>query len=99
MPKVTVRRPHSRDPQEILSKVASALESTAQEFDATDLNVNTTGNRSDFSFKTMGFKVGGLVTASPDEVVVEVDLPMAATPFQGVAEQVIGRNVDAALNS
>ncbi len=99
MPKVTVRRSHSRDPQTILSQVGSALESTAREFDATDLTLTTAGNRSDFSFKTMGFKVGGNVQAGPSEVVIEVDLPLAAAPFTSVAEQVIGRNVDAALQA
>ena len=99
MPKVTVRRSHSRDPQTILSQVGSALESTARDFDATDLTLTTAGNRSDFSFKTMGFKVGGNVQAGPSEVVIEVDLPLAAAPFTSVAEQVIGRNVDAALQA
>ena len=99
MPKVTVRRSHNRDPQTILAQVGSALESTAREFDATDVSLTTAGNRSDFSFKTMGFKVSGGVEASPQDVVVEVDLPMAAAPFQSVAEQVIARNVDAALKS
>ena len=99
MPKVTVRRSHNRDPQTILSQVGAALENTAREFDATDVTLTTVGDRSDFSFKTMGFKVGGQVQATPDEVVVEVDLPMAAAPFQSVAEQVIGRNVDAALKA
>lgn len=98
MPKVVVRRSHSSDPQTILAKVETALQSTAKEFDATDVQLDNSGNRSNFSFKTMGFKVGGVVEASPSEVVVEVDLPMVAAPFQGVAEQVIGRNVDAALN-
>ncbi len=99
MPKVTVRRSHNSDPQAILSKVGAAVASTAQEFDATDVQLATQGNRSDFSFKTMGFKVGGQVEATASEVVVEVDLPMAAAPFQSVAEQVIARNVDAALNA
>lgn len=99
MPKVTVRRSHNSDPQTILGQVGSALENTAREFDATDLTVTTAGDRSDFSFKTMGFKVGGNVLATPNEVLVEVDLPMAAAPFQSVAEQVIGRNIDAALNA
>ena len=99
MPKVTVRRSHSRDPQTILAQVGSALENTAREFDATDLTLTTAGNRSDFSFKTMGFKVGGQVEATDSEVSVQVDLPLAAAPFQSVAEQVIARNVDAALRA
>jgi hypothetical protein len=99
MPKVTVRRPHSSDPQTILAQMGVALENTAREFDATDVTMTTAGNRSDFSFKTLGFKVGGQVEATASEVVVEVDLPLAAAPFQSVAEQVIGRHVDAAIRT
>lgn len=99
MPKLTVRRPHNSDPQAILSKVGNALESTAKEFDATDVQLSNSGNSSTFSFKTMGFTIGGDVQATTNEVVVNVNLPMAAMPFQSVAEQVIGRNVDAAISS
>jgi protoporphyrinogen oxidase len=97
MPKINVRVPHGLNPQEAFAKIKPALEKTANDFQGQDLEMTTTDTSVQFSFKSLGFTIKGAAEAKPDEVVVNVDLPMAAMLFKDKAEKAIAKNITRAL--
>jgi hypothetical protein len=97
MPKVTVRVPHQLDPAAALARIRPALEKTVTDFQGHDLAIEESGNASQFTFKSMAFTIKGRTEATPSDVLVEVDLPIAAMMFKDKAERAITKNVARAL--
>ena len=97
MPKITVRVPHQLDPTAALAKIRPALEKTVTDFQGHDLAIEENGNTSQFTFKSMAFTIKGRTEATPSDVLVEVDLPIAAIMFKDKAERAITKNVTRAL--
>ncbi|MEX2174958.1 MAG: polyhydroxyalkanoic acid system family protein [Pirellulaceae bacterium] len=97
MPKITIRVPHQIDPVAAFPKVEAALQKTVADFQGHDLTLTKSDTSAQFSFKSMAFTIKGKAEATPQEVVVEVDLPFAAMMFKDKAERAIHRNIVAAL--
>ena len=96
MPKITVRVPQ-QDPKGALAKLRPALEKTATDFQGHDLEVTGDDQTLNFKFKSMAFTIKGRTEATPSDVLVEVDLPIAAMMFKDKAERAITKNVTRAL--
>lgn len=99
MPKITVRVPHTLDPAAAFAKVQGALEKTVTDFQGHDLSLVGSDTSTNFTFKSMAFTIKGTAAATPEEVVVEVDLPFAAMMFKDKAERAIAKNVKRALEA
>jgi len=99
MPKITVRLPHQLDPAAAFAKLQPALEKTVSDFQGHDLSLTPGENSSQFTFKSMAFTIKGSAQATPDEVIVEVELPFAAMMFKDKAERAITKNVTRALEA
>jgi hypothetical protein len=99
MPKITIRVPHQLDPAAAFAKIQPALEKTVNDFQGHDLAIDGGGTSATFTFKSMAFTIKGRTEAKPGEVMVEVDLPIAAMMFKDKAERAITKNVTRALAS
>jgi len=99
MPKLNVKVPHGLNAQDAFAKLKPALEKLANDFQGQNLELTTTDTTANFSFTSLGFTIKGSAEALPSEVVVNVDLPMAAMIFKDKAEKAIAKNVSDALKS
>jgi hypothetical protein len=97
MPKINVKVPHGFDAQTAFAKLKPALEKLANDFQGQNLELTTTDTTAQFSFTSLGFTIKGTAEAHPSEVIVNVDLPMAAMLFKDKAEKAIAKNVTQAL--
>ncbi|HUS38369.1 MAG TPA: polyhydroxyalkanoic acid system family protein [Pirellulales bacterium] len=93
MPKVSVKVPHNKKPDEALQIVQPALEKTVSDFQGRDLEVDWQENSGTFSFKSMAFTIKGNVAIGEDEVLLDIDLPFAAMMFKDKAEKAVRKNL------
>jgi hypothetical protein len=96
MPKITIRIPNG-DPQAALAKIRPALEKTVADFQGHDLSLTGDEKRLEFRFKSMAFTITGRAIAEATDVLVEVDLPLAALMFKDKAEKAITKNLTRVL--
>jgi Putative polyhydroxyalkanoic acid system protein (PHA_gran_rgn) len=97
MPKITVTVPHHYDPQLVIAKATQAIENSARDFQASDLKIETVGNTATFGFRSLAFRITGKLEARPEDVLVEVDLPLLAMAFKDMAEEAIRDNLERAI--
>lgn len=97
MPKINVKMPHELDPKEVIAKAGPAMEKMVNDFQGSGLQMTRSETRIDFNFKSMAFLIKGSAEALPGELVVEVELPLAAMLFKDMAEAAIRKNVSRAL--
>ncbi len=99
MPKVSVALPHDQDADQVVIKVKPAIEKTVRDFQGTDVVINWADREADFNFKSLSFSIKGRVHVDPQQVKVEVDLPIAAMMFKGRTEKAITKNLTRALEA
>ena len=89
MPKITVSKIHNLDQSAVTALLKSKMAAALQENSNTVRNFSerwTDDNTMEFAFKAMGFSVSGLVKSLPDQVAVDVTLPLAAMMVKGMIE-------------
>ena len=91
MPKSTVSVDHSLGKDRALELLKQFLPKLREKFQGqvTDLEETWEGSKLNFSFKTFGFKIKGLMDVAEDKVKLEQDLPIAAMMFKGKVEDAI----------
>ncbi len=97
MPKVTITLAHDQDVDEVVAKTKPAIEKTVRDFQGSDVEINWSEREADFNFKSMSFTIKGTVAVTPQQVLVEVNLPFAAIMFKDRAQKAITKNLTRAL--
>jgi hypothetical protein len=63
------------------------------------VEITASDTTAQFAFKSMGFPIKGQAEAKANEVVVDVDLPVAAMMFKDKAQKAIQKNITRALEA
>jgi hypothetical protein len=91
MPKINLSVPHNLGQDEAKKRIAGLLADTRSRFAGQVSNVveSWNGYADAFSFEAMGFSVRGNLNVQPAQVIIELNLPLAAYPFKGRVENEI----------
>jgi hypothetical protein len=89
MPTVKFSVPHKLGADGAKARIQNLMSENLQKMSGmvTDVKENWNQNKNDFSFRAMGFSVAGALTVQPSDVLIEVNLPLAALPFKSKMEQ------------
>ena len=85
MPKINLEIPHTLSAEQARAKLEHFTEKLPKD-QVSDLEQTWNGDTLTFSFKTMGLKLGGDLTAADQKLIVSLDLPFAAMMFKGKIE-------------
>jgi hypothetical protein len=99
MPSVRIAVPHGGDADAAVEKVRGVLERAVEEFQGRDLQSEWTGRSATLKFTSLGFQIGAKVDVDATQVIVEIDLPMAAMMFKGRVEDFLKKNLIEVLGS
>lgn len=99
MPKLNVKVEHDLGADAARERLQTYLDKVKERHGDKfkDLEESMEGNHGKFSFKTMGFKVGGAVDIGDENVSVDLDLPFAAMLFKGKIETELRNQLSALL--
>ena len=99
MPKTTVRVDHSLGKDEALQRLHGMMGQVKENYgnQISDLEENWNDNGGNFSFKAMGFRIGGDLMVTDNAVEIDVDFPWAAKMFQGTIETTIRERAERLL--
>jgi hypothetical protein len=91
MPKLQVSIPHRLSREEALRRVQRAIASAKDQNSdkIRGLQESWEGYTGTFSGKALGYSAKGTLTVNPNEVLVESDLPLFASPFKSKLETAI----------
>jgi hypothetical protein len=91
MPKINLSVPHSLAQEEAKNRITSLIADSRNRFAGRVSNAaeSWTGFVDAFSFDAMGFSVNGKLDVQPAQVIIELNLPLAAYPFKGRIENEI----------
>jgi hypothetical protein len=100
MPKTTVTIDHSLGKEEALSRLQGMMAQVKESYGSqiSDLEENWTDNGGSFSFKAMGFRIGGDLVVTDNAAEIDVDFPWAAKMFQGTIETTIRERAERLLS-
>ncbi len=97
MPLVSVSVPHNYDPADVKKRAEPYIEKMVDDFEGHDLEMEWQGNRAEFGFKSLAFKIKGNVEIDDSHILVGVDLPIMAMMFKDKVEKAISKNLHRAL--
>jgi hypothetical protein len=99
MPKSTVHVDHSLGKDEALQRLHGMMGQVKENYgnQISDLQENWTDNGGNFSFKAMGFKIGGDLLVTDTGVDIDVEIPWAAKMFQSTIETTIRERAERLL--
>ena len=97
MPTVSVNVPHDKDPDEVVQLATPYIEKMVDDFEGSDLEMEWTGRKGEFSFKSMTFSISGNVEVDESQIAVNIDLPLMAMIFKDKVERAINKNLSRAL--
>lgn len=91
MPKMHMDIPHQLGEQEALTRIQTMIPKMKERYgqQIKDVREEWTGSNGVFAFNAMGFNIKGMISVHADEVVLNGDLPIAASPFKGRIESMI----------
>ena len=100
MPTVKVSVPHNLGADEAKKRITHLFTETKGQLGntVTDVQESWIDNKGIFSFKAMGFTVGGNLSVESAVVDVEVNLPFAALPFKSKLENELTTRAKALLS-
>ena len=99
MPIVSVSVPHQHNPDDVRQRAQPYIEKMVDDFEGHDLDLEWTGNRADFSFKSLSFKITGNAEIDEANITVNVDLPIMAMIFRDKVEKAITKNLTRAVDA
>jgi hypothetical protein len=85
VPKFSLSVPNPLGKQQAAERLHGFSETLRRKYadQLSDFQQSWDGDRSEFSFSAMGFRVAGTLTVEEQQVLVEGDLPFAAALFKG----------------
>lgn len=91
MPRFSVQVDHQLEQSEAISRLQAMLEKIKARYQdqVSGSEESWTDNVLDFKFSSMGFKIKGILTANPDNVQIDGNLPFAAMMFKGRIEKTV----------
>ena len=91
MPGINTEVPHQLGQQDATERLKKLLEEVRRKYSdfVTELRGEWADNVLNFSLKTYGFKIDGILTVEDDRAKLSADLPFAALAFRGKIEQSI----------
>lgn len=91
MPKMHMDIPHQLGEQEALTRIQTMIPKMKERYgqQIKDVREEWTGSNGVFAFNAMGFNIKGMISVHAEEVVLNGDLPIAASPFKGRIESMI----------
>ena len=100
MPKTSIVVDHQLGEQEALDRIKGMLEQVKGNYGSqvSDLQENWRDNGGSFAFKAMGFKIVGDVTVTDSKVMIDLEFPWAAKPFEGTIEATIRERAERLLS-
>ena len=98
MPTVSVTVPHDKDPDEVVQRATPYIEKMVDDFEGSDLEMEWTDRKGEFSFKSMTFSISGNVEVDESQIAVNIDLPLMAMIFKDKVERAINKNLNRALS-
>ena len=97
MPTVSVSVPHDKDPDEVVKRATPYIEKMVDDFEGHDLEMEWTGHKGEFSFKSMSFSISGNVEVTAEKIDVNIELPLMAMIFKDKVQKAINKNMNRAL--
>lgn len=99
MPKSTVTVQHELGKEEALGRIKGILGQAKEQYGdrISDLQESWHADGGTFSFKAMGFKVGGQLLVTDRDVQITGDYPFAAIPFKGTIESTLRERAERLL--
>jgi hypothetical protein len=91
MPKINLSVPHTLGQEEAKRRAANLMADSRTRFadKISDVVESWNGYIDTFSFKAMGFSVSGTLEIQPSQILIEMNLPLAAYPLKGRIESEI----------
>jgi hypothetical protein len=91
MPKINLSVPHQLGQEVAKNRIAGLMADSRNRFagQVTDVAESWNGYVDAFSFRALGFSVSGKLDVQPDQVFIELNLPLAAYPLKGRIEKEI----------
>ena len=88
MPSIKLSFPHKLGADEAKKRITKLIAETKEQFgnNVSDVKESWADHRGTFSFRAMGFSVGGNLQVEPTTVDMEIDLPFAALLFKNRVE-------------
>lgn len=95
MPKFSVSVPNPLGKEQAAQRLHGFSETLRRKYgdQLSDFQQAWDGDRSDFSFSVMGFRVAGSLVVEEERVLVEGDLPLAAALFKSRITGAIGEQL------
>jgi hypothetical protein len=89
MPKIKLSVPHQLSQEEAKQRISRLVADTRAKTPAlvSDVVEGWSGYAATFSFRARGFPVAGTLDVQPAQILVEINLPLAALPFKRRFEQ------------
>ena len=93
MPKIEMQLDHELNQDEALERIKQFIpQLKIQQADKiSDVEENWSGNKGNFKFKAMGFKVSGNLTVENNKIDIVGDIPFLALPFKQQIEETISK--------
>jgi hypothetical protein len=91
MPKISLSVPHQLGQETAKNRIAGLLADSRERFagQISQVSENWNGYVDAISFQALGFSVTGKLDVQPNEVLIELNLPLAAYPLKGRVEKEI----------
>jgi hypothetical protein len=91
MPKISLSVPHQLSQEEAKSRITALMADSRNRFagQISDVAESWNGYVDAFTFRGMGFSVSGKLDVQPAQVLIELNLPLAAYPLKGRIEKEI----------
>lgn len=91
MPKINLSVPHQLGRDEAKNRITTLLTDSRRRFAGQVSNIaeSWNGYADAFSFDALGFSVRGSLDVQPSQVLIEINLPLAAYPFKSRIENEI----------
>jgi hypothetical protein len=91
MPKISLSVPHQLGQEVAKSRIVGLMADSRNRFagQVSDMAESWNGYVDAFSFRALGFSVSGKLDVQPAQVLIELNVPLAAYPLKGRIEKEI----------
>jgi hypothetical protein len=91
MPKISLSVPHQLSQETAKNRISGLIADSRERFagQISQASESWNGYVDDISFQALGFSVTGKIDVQPNEVLIELNLPLAAYPLKGRIEKEI----------
>lgn len=99
MPTIQIAVPHKLSQQEAKARIHDFVNSTRNQYGnfVSDLQQEWNENTCAFGFQALGFPLSGRIHVEPNQLRIEINLPLAALPFKSKIETEMASRAKALL--